>query len=203
MEFDFRKSKATVVIAGINIVIFIGLTMIGMTEDAYFMLSKGAIYAPYITEYGEYYRLFTGMFLHFGIQHLGNNMLLLIVVGSQFEREIGTIKFVIIYIIAGLGGNVLSLMSTLQTGNYTVSAGASGAIFGIIGGMLWIVIRNKGQVGTMTSRGLIVMIALSLYLGYTGSGIDNLAHIGGLGVGFVLSSFLYWKPKRDLSAYGW
>lgn len=203
MEWNMRECKMTTIIGGINIVIFVGLTLIGMTEDAVFMLTKGAMYTPYVTEYGEYYRLFTSMFLHFGIQHLGSNMLLLFMVGSQLEKEMGPIKYTILYLVSGLAGNILSMMSDIKTGDYAVSGGASGAIFGVVGGMLLVVIRNRGRVGTMTSNGLLVMIGLSLYLGFTSTGIDNLAHVGGLGCGFLLATFLYWKPHRERSSYGW
>lgn len=70
------KEIMTITLIGINILVFIVLTMIGRTEDGYFMLQHGAMYEPYIIENQEYYRLFTSLFLHFGISHLLNNMVL-------------------------------------------------------------------------------------------------------------------------------
>ena len=88
-----------------------------------------------------------------------------------------------------------------MTGEYAVSAGASGAVFGIIGALLYVVIRNKGQIGTISGRGLVFMVILSLYYGFTSSGVDNLAHIGGLIAGFVLGVLLYWKRNRKRRMY--
>ena len=86
------KEIMTIMLIGINILVFIVLTMIGRTEDGYFMLQHGAMYEPYIIENQEYYRLFTSLFLHFGISHLLNNMVLLWALGSIFEKEAGKTK---------------------------------------------------------------------------------------------------------------
>jgi rhomboid protease GluP len=180
----------------INVIVFFVLSFQGMTEDALFMLEHGAMYVPNVLEGGEYYRLFTSMFLHFGFSHLMNNMLMLLVMGWSLEVELGHVKFVILYLLSGLGGNVLSLGWDIMTHDYAVSAGASGAIFGVIGASLYIAIRNRGRIGDVTGRGLIFMIVLSLYYGYTSGNVDNLAHIGGLAAGFILSILLYRKPKE-------
>mgnify|MGYP002544270121 CR=1 FL=1 len=87
------KEIMTITLIGINILVFIVLTMIGRTEDGYFMLQHGAMYEPYIIENQEYYRLFTSLFLHFGISHLLNNMVLLWALGSIFEKEAGDTLF--------------------------------------------------------------------------------------------------------------
>ena len=86
-------------------------------------------------------------------------------------------------------------MWDIWTYDFAVSAGASGAIFGIIGALLYIAIRNRGRIGNVTGRGLIFMIVLSLYYGFTSSGVDNFAHIGGLLSGFILSILVYRKPE--------
>ena len=98
------KEIMTITLIGINILVFIVLTMIGRTEDGYFMLQHGAMYEPYIIENQEYYRLFTSLFLHFGISHLLNNMVLLWALGSIFEKEAGKIRFLLCYFISGIGG---------------------------------------------------------------------------------------------------
>lgn len=99
----------------------------------------------------------------------------------------------IIYFLSGLSGNILSALWDMQTGDYAVSAGASGAIFGIVGAILYVAIRNRGRIGTITGRGILFMIILSLYYGFTSGGVDNFAHIGGLVSGLVLAVLLYWK----------
>ncbi len=189
-----RKAPCTAALIVVNVAVFIFLSFGGMTEDAYYMLRNGAMYLPLLQQ-GEYYRMFTSIFLHFGFSHLVNNMLMLGVMGWQLELVIGRIKFLTIYFAAGLGGNVLSALAELRTGDYAVSAGASGAIFGIIGALLYIAVRNHGQIGNVSGQGILIMVALTLYYGFTSSGVDNFAHIGGLAAGFVLAVLLY--RKRD------
>ncbi len=201
MEWQERQNKVTIIICAINIIVFVGLTCIGMTEDGLFMLEHGAMYTPLVIVNQEYYRIFTSMFLHFGIEHLGNNLLLLFIVGSQLEQEMGMVKYTVLYIIAGLAGNILSMLQEIYAEEYAISAGASGAIFGVIGAMLWVVIRNNGQLGTLTSIGLVFMIGISLYFGFTSTGVDNLAHIGGLVMGFLLAVLIYRKKNRKSRAF--
>ncbi len=189
-----RKAPCTAALIVVNVAVFIFLSFGGMTEDAYYMLQNGAMYLPLLQQ-GEYYRMFTSIFLHFGFSHLVNNMLMLGVMGWQLELVIGRIKFLTIYFAAGLGGNVLSALAELKTGEYAVSAGASGAIFGIIGALLYIAVRNHGQIGNVSGQGILIMVALTLYYGFTSSGVDNFAHIGGLAAGFVLAVLLY--RERD------
>ena len=105
------------------------------------------------------------------------------------------VLFLLLYLVAGLGGNVLSIWHSIQIGKYSVSAGASGAIFGIIGALLYIVIRNRGRVGTLTSKGMLFMIVISLYYGFTSAGIDNYAHIGGLITGVIMAILIYRKSQ--------
>ena len=198
-----KRPICTMIIAGMNIAVFFVLSFRGMTEDAGFLLENGASYAPYILERGEYYRLFTSMFLHFGFEHLMNNMLMLLVIGWNLERELGKIRFLLIYLCSGLCGNVLSLWLDVHTGSYAVAAGASGAVFGIIGALLYVAIRNHGRVGNVTGRGLLFMAVMSLYYGFTSEGVDNFAHIGGLLSGFLLAVLLYWKTKRKRSGDVW
>lgn len=191
-----KRQKCTIFLIAVNVIVFMILSFQGMTEDAHFMVEHGAMYVPYMMEGEEYYRLFTSMFMHFGFDHLMNNMVMLGAIGWNLEYEIGKIKFLIIYLGSGLAGNILSGFGDIMTGEYTVSAGASGAVFGIIGALLYVAIRNRGRIGTVSGRGLVLMIFLSLYYGFTTSGVDNLAHIGGLAAGFILGVLLYWKRKR-------
>ncbi len=192
-----KKPVFTISLIAVNVIIFFALSFAGMTEDATFMLEHGAMYAPYVIEYGEYYRIFTSMFLHFGFQHLMNNMVMLAAVGWNLETEIGKIKFFAIYMASGLGGNLLSMWHEVRIEEYFVSAGASGAIFGLIGAAIYIAVRGRGRIGNVSGRGLVFMAALSLYYGCTGEGIDNFAHIGGLFSGFLLAVLLYRKRERE------
>ena len=95
-----------------------------------FMFHHGAMYVPSMLEDGEYYRLFTSMFLHFGFEHLMNNMFILGVIGWNLELEIGKWKYLAVYLLSGLMGNLLSAWMDIQTGEYAISAGASGQSLG-------------------------------------------------------------------------
>ncbi len=181
----------TILMVAVNVLVFLILTVRGDTEDGMFMLEHGAMYLESVAEDGEVYRLFTSMFLHFDIEHLMNNMLMLAVAGAQLERALGKIKYLFLYLLSGIGGSLLSLFMMIRNGEEAVSAGASGAVFGIIGALLWIVIRSHGRFEQLTAKGILFMLALSLYYGFTSTGIDNWGHIGGVGAGFVLSVFLY------------
>lgn len=186
-----KKAVCTTTLIVINIAVFLILTFLGDTEDTMFMLNHGAVYGPYISEGHQYYRLFTSLFLHFGIEHLLNNMVLLGALGWNLELETGRIKLLLIYFIAGLGGNLFSFWMNGRTDTVVVSAGASGAIFGLMGALVWVVIKNHGRVGRLTNRRILFMVALSLYFGFTSSGVDNAAHIGGLVCGFIAAVILY------------
>ncbi len=185
----------------INVLVFFLLSLRGDTESGYFMLQYGAMYEPLVTEGHEYYRLITSLFLHFGIQHLLNNMVMLGALGYQLENEIGRIKFLLIYFISGIGGNLCSLYWNVSHGEQVISAGASGAIFGLMGSLLYIVAVNRGRLGRLSGRGMLIMVALSLYFGLTSSGVDNSAHIGGLICGILITVLLYRRKKTDYRQY--
>ena len=196
MKKNKIKAPCTVALIAVNVIVFLFLSFRGMTEDGMFLLEHGAMYVPYMIEKGEYYRIFTSMFLHFGFDHLLNNMVILAAIGWNLEYEIGQLKFVILYLFSGLDGNLLSAYWDIRVGDYAVSAGASGAIFGVIGALLYVAIRNRGRIGDISGKGLVFMIILSLYYGYSSGGVDNMAHIGGLIAGFLLSVLLYRKKNR-------
>lgn len=196
-----KKPILTISLVTINVAVFIWLSMFGMTEDGRYMLQHGAMYLPFVIERGEYYRMFTCMFLHFGFSHLMNNMIMLFFLGNVLEEEIGWWKYGFIYILSGLGGNVLSAWNDVHTGIYAVSAGASGAIFGVIGALLFVVIKNHGHLGNLSGRGMLFMAACSLYHGFTSAGVDNMAHVGGLVTGFLIAALFYWKRNDERGAF--
>lgn len=192
-----RIPVVSAALAVVNVIVFLILTVQGDTENPVFMLEHGAIYPELVLQGGEWYRLFTCMFLHFGVEHLMNNMVILIVAGMQLEHALGKIRYLLLYLISGVGSSLLSLTVMTKTGDLAVAAGASGAVFGIIGALLWVAVRNRGKFENLTTRGLIIMIALCLYYGFTSTGVDNWGHIGGLLTGFVLCILLYRKKIRE------
>jgi rhomboid protease GluP len=160
------------------------------------MAEHGASYTPYILEYGEYYRLVTCMFLHFGVQHLAYNMLLLIFLGDTLEKYVGKLRYLLIYLLGGIAGNLASVAYDWYTGDYAVSAGASGAIFAVLGALLWVAFCNRSRLNRYGLKRLLLMVVLSVLEGLSTSQIDNSAHIGGLVAGFLLAVILYRRPSE-------
>ncbi|MBE5982552.1 rhomboid family intramembrane serine protease [Lacrimispora sp. AGF001] len=199
-EFSRRKKAfVNIGLIAVNIIYFLYLEMNGSTEDTQFMVSHGAMYAPLVIERGEYYRLITSTFMHFGINHIMNNMLILFILGDNLERALGHIKYLLFYLICGVGANVASMIINLSGYRNVVSAGASGAIFGVIGGLLYAVAVNRGQLEDLSTRQLVVVILCSLYFGFTSTGVDNAAHIAGLIIGIIMGVILYRRPRNGRS----
>lgn len=187
----FVKSRQPVnlLVVLANIVVFVVLSLLGNTEDGYFMYRHGACVAENV-QAGEYYRLFTSMFLHFGFEHIVYNMLILIYLGDAMEKAVGKLRYLVIYLGGGVIGNIVSVVIELQKGESAISAGASGAIFAVVGALVLIVVINKGDLEEFSGRRLLIMAALSIAQGLTETGVDNRAHIGGFLAGFALAFLL-------------
>ncbi len=192
-----EKSYVNGILIALNVIAFLYLEIAGSSQDVLFMYETGAMFAPAVIYGKEYYRLVTAVFMHFGIDHIINNMIVLFALGDNLERALGHIKYLILYLACGVGSNWISMMLD-GPDSMIVSAGASGAIFGVVGGLLYAVLINKGRLEDLSFRQLAVMVALSLYLGFTESGVDNVAHISGLLLGVVFGIILYRKPKRNV-----
>lgn len=180
----------------INVVVYFVLESIGTTTDSMFMLSHGAFYLPAVQENGEIYRFFTCMFIHFGFSHLFSNMVVLFFLGDNLERAVGKVKYLLIYILSGLGASFVSCFFYYYTGENVVAGGASGAIFGVVGALIYIVTANRGKLEDLDSYRLIIFAFFSLYSGFTSSGVDNAAHVGGFVLGIILGRLLYKKGGR-------
>lgn len=178
-----------------NVLYFLFLELKGAREDIGILVEYGALYAPLVVLQKEYYRLVTAMFIHFGIEHLVNNMLVLFVLGDNLERALGKVKYLIFYLLCGIGANLVSVYFYWTAKPNVVSAGASGAVFGVVGGLIYAVLRNRGRLGDLSSRQLILMAIFSLYLGFTSTGTNNTAHISGVLIGLLMGAVLYRKPK--------
>lgn len=187
IAFLKTRKPMNLLMVAVNVLVFLGLSLLGDTENVEFMVSHGACFPPYVTEYHEYYRIVTCMFLHFGLQHLINNMLVLIFLGDALEEIVGKVRYLLIYLGGGIAGNILSLLWSMKTEDYAVSAGASGAIFAVMGALLFLVIRGKGRIKDWSGQRLIFMVALCVLQGLTSAGVDNTAHIGGLLAGFLIA----------------
>ena len=180
---SFRKApvNSTIVIA--NIVVFIICMMSGNL-----LYNSGMLVAERVFGYGEYYRLFTSMFLHAGIQHIFGNMLILAYIGSIMERSIGHWRFGLLYFASGICGNIVSVVYEREMGLNWYSLGASGAVFGVMGAMLLFIFHNRSKLqkgSTLVGRAAF-MVAYSLYAGFASPDTNNAAHMGGLLAGILI-----------------
>lgn len=184
--FSKKYPLITYVLIGINILMFI-YTVIAN----YDVILKYGMYNPFVKA-GEFYRLFTSMFLHGSILHILFNMYALYVLGPQIESFFGKWKFLFIYIISGLCGSVLSLTFNVNV----ISIGASGAIFGLLGSMLYFGYHYRTYLGNVVRSQIVPIIVFNLVLGFVLSGVDNFGHIGGL-IGGVLTSMIVGVPDKE------
>lgn len=185
--FKPKFPTVTYAILAINIIVFIIPLLYGQSEA---MVAQFCVHGPSI-RYGQYYRLFTGIFLHGSIFHLIFNSYALYVIGSQIESFLGKFKFLIIYLAGGLMG---SLFSITFNGN-TASIGASGAIFGLMGALVYFGYHYRVYLGNVIKSQIIPLIVFNLVLGFVMSGVDNSAHIGGLIGGTLATISLGIKDK--------
>ena len=192
---DFRKLKKykiTILLVVMNSAIWLAMEILGNTFDPDYMYSHGAMSAYGTLVDHEIWRFFTSMFLHFGPQHLMNNMLLLVVVGNYLERAVGSVRYLIIYLVSGMAASVTSCLYMVYRANYGVSAGASGAVFGLVGGLVVIVIVHHNTYDGISIRGIALCAVLMVMAGLSSAAVDNAAHVGGLFAGVVLTAII-WK----------
>lgn len=185
MKDLIEKIKAypfvSIILVGINLLVYLLCMITG--NDLYDAGCCGVWDVLINQEYG---RIVSAMFLHSGPEHLFGNMMLLGFMGSMLEKAIGHIPYTMIYFLSGIGGNILSLCVKWFSGDWSVSLGASGALFGLDGLLLSMAILLRDRLQGITLQGVLIMIALSLYSGFAGINVDNAGHIGGLMVGFLL-----------------
>jgi len=201
----------TYVILVVNALLWLAMELAGGSENLGVLIRFGAKYNLAILQ-GEYWRFVTPVFLHIGFLHLAVNSYALLIFGRDVERLFGGGRFLAMYLLGGIGGSVASFV-----GNDALSAGASGAIFGLVGAMvvyLLVYRHHFGQGGQRQLANLLFVVLLNLMLGFLGSGIDNLGHIGGLVVGLALG-WAYCPayrlvpsedpnlPVRLVDAYSW
>ena len=190
--FTKKRPFVTYALIIINVLVFIAMYIFGKgSEDNLTLVLFGANY-PALVRAGDYYRLITSAFLHSGLLHLIFNNYALYVIGSQLESFLGRAKFLIIYLVSAICG---SLMSMLFSNG--ISVGASGAIFGLLGSLLYFGYNYRVYLGTVLKSQIIPLIILNLIIGFVTPGIDNAAHIGGLlgGLGMTMALGIKYKTS--------
>ena len=184
----------------INVIVFTLCTLTGKLLYTYGELRLSEI------ESGQWYRLITCLFLHVDMSHLAGNMIMLFFLGNLVEKELGHVKYFILYFLSGFAGGFASLymQSVWRQAEMKISGsiGASGAIFGMLGGLLWLLIRNKGKLAELSFARVLFLVCYTLYGGLNSTNVDNAAHFGGLAAGFFLAIILYRKKKRQKEGEG-
>lgn len=169
---------------GLSAIVFIAMTLAGGSQDTNVLIEFGAKYNPLIMD-GEWRRLFNPIFLHIGFEHIVLNMVTLYFIGIQIEMLFGHWRFTGIYLLAGIAGNIASFTFSPDT----ISAGASGAIFGLFGAFLMLGdnFRESAYFRQMSQQ-FLLFIVLNLAFGFMSSSTDNAAHIGGILSGFLIAT---------------
>lgn len=183
--FTPKKPWITYLIMAICIITFLLMYVFGNGSEDNLTLLKFGANLDVLTKRGEYYRILTCIFLHIGIVHLLLNMYSLYIIGPQVESFYGKIKYLFIYLYSGICGSILSLAFS----NNVISAGASGAIFGLLGSLLYFGYHYRVYLGNVIKSQIIPVILVNLFIGFITPGIDNFAHIGGL-IGGVIASMI-------------
>ena len=195
-KINFRKYKVTYTIIILNILMYL-IEIIKSRNlidiNIYTLIEIGAKVNILINR-GEIYRLITSTFLHGGIMHILFNMSALNIIGKEVEYIYGSKKYILIYILSALSG---SLFSYLFNPN-SVSVGASGAIFGLLGAMLVFGLKEKDKIGKQYVKNILETLAINVIIGITISNIDNYAHLGGLIMG-AISALILFKSKKTIS----
>lgn len=201
-NFNYYKQKIkhltlTEILIGLNVVMFILTQLIDMTVGSGLLRLGAKVNA--LIGLGEFWRLLTAMFLHADLMHLIFNMMALYILGRDIERFFGKSKFLVIYFVSGLIGSAASFVFV-----DSVSVGASGAIFGLMGANLYLYKLNPLVYKRIYGSDLLILIGINLVLGFIRPNIDMAGHLGGLVGGFVVASAIrlsyekWWSPKRTL-----
>jgi len=190
----------TIVLIASNVLVFLIMVLQGValfSPTAESVLKWGADYGP-LTLHGQWWRMVVSTFLHFGLIHLLFNMFVLFNIGLFMEDLAGRIEFSVLYLVCGLGGSAASLWWHPSI----VSAGASGAIFGLYGALLGFLLRHRGSIPAESlaslRKGAFTFIGYNLLYGLR-PGVDMAAHVGGMATGFVLGLFLIERPSAAFS----
>ncbi|MEW9094096.1 MAG: rhomboid family intramembrane serine protease [Clostridiaceae bacterium] len=182
-----EKATITYIFIGINIFMYIITAFLSgnlIDSNVNVLVFLGAKFNPLIDR-GQYYRLLTCTFLHGGIVHLGFNMYALYSIGPFVEKVYGKWKYAFIYLVSGIVSSTFSYMFSPS-----ISIGASGSIFGLLGACAVMALKYKDRIGRGFINNIMSVIFINLIIGFSIANVDNLGHIGGL-IGGLIISFIF------------
>ena len=189
--FSNGKPLFTYILIALNIFFFLQQINNGGSENIDTLIDMGAKYNPLIME-GEWWRLLTSMFLHIGFVHILMNMVALFYLGTAIERIFGRTRFLVIYFLGGIAGSIASFATSIS-----ISAGASGAIFGLFGALLFFGLIYKDVFKETMGMNIVFILVLNLVIGFSIPEIDMGAHLGGLLGGFLIAACLHVPSKKN------
>ena len=194
--FKMKYPIVTYLLIALNVILYV-IPVLTNSYDT--IINNLCVYGPLIKA-GQYYRIITGAFLHGGILHLAFNCYALYVIGSQLESYLGKVRYLIIYLFSAVTASLFSMIF-----NSNPSIGASGAIFGLMGALVYFGYHYRVYLGNVLKSQIIPLILFNLLIGALSTGIDNFAHIGGLIGGLLITSALGIKYKSSTSQMvnGW
>ncbi len=190
--FQNGKPFFTNIILALQILMFLLLELNGESTNTETLIQFGAKFNPLIYE-GEWWRFISPVVLHIGFLHLLMNSFALFYIGPAVERAYGKWKFLLIYLIAGISGSIVSFAFSPF-----LSAGASGAIFGCFGALLYIGVFNRRVFFRTMGSNLLIVVGINLALGFVIPNIDNAGHIGGLIGGFLAALIVQIPNQRKV-----
>ena len=179
------SSKKPIITLGIILLCIVMFIISGYGYDDLKLIRYGANYS-FLVRRGEYFRLITYMFLHGGIMHIVLNMYSLYIVGPKVEDFFGKWKYLLIYLFSGISGGLLSIAFNQNV----ISIGASGAIFGLFGALIYFGYNYRGYIGAMIRSQIVPIVIYNLLIGLFIPGIDMWGHVGGLIGGIITSNML-------------
>jgi rhomboid protease GluP len=188
----------TNILIAVNVVAYVWLTSTGGLSSNEALLQHGALLGIACTEYGQWWRIVTGGFLHGGIAHIALNMIALYQVGNIVELMFGRVRYVLLYAIALVGSG----LAVVYAAPSEITVGASGAIFGLFGALVAVGLRH-GKRGRSLITQVVPVIAINLVFTFTFPNISAAGHIGGLLTGFVAGLLLYMVPSTRSYAYAY
>ncbi len=200
-EFVGRKNYpyGILILAAVNVGYFLFLMAVGAVEKTPGMIRWGVLYIEDGKYIGNVVRLLTSMFMHFDIYHLGSNLLMLLVVGDMLESILGAFRVLLVYFVGGLAGNAATVFWCGILKKTVVSAGASGAVFALVGMLCYIGLRNRRQIPGFPKERIFLMVFLMFYSGVVHAEINMAAHIGGFLGGIMCGFFMGGgrKPRKE------